>query len=275
MDCKYADRDDVVVEYVEGTLTGDEREEFEAHFFGCDRCFAQLQMTEKLIGTMQTRGEEIFASFRNQAGSVAIPVKEPPGATAAEGFNLMGALQKAWHLRWQIAARVALAGVLIVLLASWFLKYFVLPIDYKSLTAVQPSPWPEKVNTANNKVNDLVAQAREQFNDREYGGASNTLNQAVGLEPTMATLKYLLGASCYLANDTKNAITHLKDALRLDPYLYDARWYLAHAYLKNRDRQAAIEQLVTLVEQGDSGYGKSAREILKEIDPLFFLGRGF
>jgi tetratricopeptide (TPR) repeat protein len=273
MDCKYAERDDIVVEYVEGTLTGDAREEFEAHFFGCDRCFAQLQLTEKLIGTMQSRGEEIFESFRTQAGSVAIPVSESPAREPE--FNLMGALQKAWHLRFQIAARVALAAVLILLLASWFLKYFVLPIDYKTLVADLPTPWPEKVNTPDREVNTLVAQAREQINDKEYGGATNTLSQAVGLEPTMANLKYLLGASCYLANDTENAITHLKDALSIDPDLDDARWYLAHAYLKEHNRQAAIEQLVTLVEHRDSGYEKRARAILKEIDPLFFLGRGF
>jgi tetratricopeptide (TPR) repeat protein len=272
MGCEYAERDDVIAEYVEGTLTGDAREAFEAHFFGCDRCFTQLQMTEKLIGAMEHHGEQIFADHREETGGLgawAAPNR------AVEKVNWLGRLPVIWHQRLHTAARFALAALLLLIVGSWFLKYFVFPVDYKQLASVQPSPWPSDVNTSDRKVNTLVEQAREQFNEKEYRDAKNTLTQAVGLDPTMASLKYLLGASCYLANDNENAIIHLKDALETDPQLYDARWYLAHAYLKNHEHPKAIDQLVMLVEDEESGYVKRAREILKEIDPLFFLGRGF
>ena len=274
MGCEYAERDDVITEYVEGTLSGDAREAFEAHFFGCDRCFAQLQMTEKLVGAMEHHGEQVFARFREESGALPVGAWATPKPTA-EKVNWLGRLPVVWHQRFHTAARFALAGVLLLLVGSWFLKYFVFPIDYKQLASVPPSPWPSDVPTSDRKMNTLVEQAREQFNEKEYRDAKNTLTQAVGLDPTMASLKYLLGASCYLAGDNDNAIVHLTDALEMDPSLADARWYLAHTYLKKHERQKAIDQLVILLEDEESGYVKRAREILKEIDPLFFLGRGF
>lgn len=274
MGCEYAERDEVIVEYVEGTLSGDAREAFEAHFFGCDRCFAQLQMTEKLVGAMEHHGEQVFAGLREESGALPVgtwATRKP----AAEKVNWLGRLPVVWHQRFHTAARFALAAVLLLIVGSWFLKYFVFPIDYKQLASDQPTPWPSNVNPSDRKVSTLVEQAGEQVKEKDYRDAKNTLTQAVGLDPTMASLKYLLGASCYLANDYENAIGHLTEALEMDQQLYDARWYLAHAYLRNHERQKAIDQLVALVENEESGYVKRAREILKEIDPLFFLGRGF
>jgi tetratricopeptide (TPR) repeat protein len=272
MDCEYATRDDVIVEYVEGSLGDDAREAFEAHYFGCDRCFAQLQMTEKLIGSMQKYGDEVFARFRDPAGSMSVQAQRLPTYNP-ETINWMGRLPVVWHQRFRIAARFAVAALLILTVGSWFLKYFVFPIDYKQLTAVQPIPWPA-VTPLGSEADTLLAQARQQYLEMEYQGASNTLAEAIGLYPPIATLKYIHGVSSYFANDTDEAIAQLEAALRLDPALDDARWYLAHAYLKKRDRENAIKQLAELVET-KSAYESRSREILKAIDPFYFLGRGF
>jgi len=271
MDCKYAENDDFIVDYVEGNLADDAREAFEAHYFGCDRCFTQLQMNEKLIGVMQERGDKVFARFK-----ATIP-KPGPVYTLDHlenhAVNWIGRLELFLHRRRHLAGLAALA-IVVLAIGGWFTRYFLFPADYEKLAKVEPLPWPA-VKPLGGEADKLIEQARQQFNEMEYDGASSRLAEALSLKPAAADLEYLLGVSYFLANDTDAAINRLSHALTLNPDLENAHWYLANAYLKNEDHHQAIEHLSYLVEIKSPDYAERAREILKAIDPFYFLGRGF
>ena len=272
MGCEYEERDEVIVDYVEGSLTGDAREAFEAHYFGCDRCFAQLQMTEKLIGTMLQHGEKVFARFHEQPATSPGKASKTPSLEDT-AVNWIGRLELVLLRRKHLAGLMALALIVLVV-GGWVVRYFIFPPDYQKLAVVEPSPWP-MVTPLGEAADALVDQARQQYLKREYRGAISALAQAVHIYPSIASLEYILGVCYFFAHDTDAAVDHLTHALNLKPDLEAARWYLAHAYLKRREREMAIDNLAWLVQNKSVDYAEPAREILKAIDPFYFLGRGF
>jgi anti-sigma factor RsiW len=64
MNCPYGDDSDVDARYLAGTLSAEESEAFEEHYFSCDRCFAAVQ-----------RGNEIRAALLLPISTESI---EPP-----------------------------------------------------------------------------------------------------------------------------------------------------------------------------------------------------
>jgi tetratricopeptide (TPR) repeat protein len=271
MDCEYKGRDDVILEYVEGSLTGDEREAFETHYLGCDRCSAQLQMTEKLIGVMQEHGEQVFARF-HEAPATVHPVVSTINRVEDKAVNLLGRLEILLHQRRHLAALGAVA-VMALLVGTWVFRVF--HTDYQKLAVVEAPQWPDEVPPLSEGSDKLVEQAKEQYQKREYDDASSSLAEATDLNPTVADLEYILGVSQFLAGDLDAAIARLNHALKLNPNHQDAHWYLANAYLKKENKDQALRHLAFLVDAESEEYAKRGREIIKAIDPFYFFGRRF
>jgi len=61
MTCEFQNRDDIVMDYIEGGLKPSVRKRFEEHYFVCDECFNALQVMEQALWLMRRRGESIFA----------------------------------------------------------------------------------------------------------------------------------------------------------------------------------------------------------------------
>lgn len=57
MDCKAVEREMMVSQYLLGELSGPERENFEAHYFGCQRCFQKLEEEEDALLTRYALGD--------------------------------------------------------------------------------------------------------------------------------------------------------------------------------------------------------------------------
>ena len=271
MDCEYKGREDFILEYVEGSLTGDAREAFETHYLGCDRCSAQLQMTEKLIGVMQEHGDQVFARF-HEAPATPHPVVSTISRVEDKAVNLLGRLEILLHQRRHLAALGAVA-VIAVLAGTWVFRLF--HTDYQKLAVVEAPQWPEKVPPLSEGSDKLVEQAREQYQNREYDGASNSLAEAINLNPTVADLEYILGVSQFLAGDLDAAIPRLNHVLTLNRDHQDAHWYLAKAYLKQENKGQALRHLSYLVETESEEYAERARGLIKAIDPFYFFGRRF
>jgi tetratricopeptide (TPR) repeat protein len=75
-----------------------------------------------------------------------------------------------------------------------------------------------------------------------------------------------MGACYLLTGNEKEAIASLNKTVSLGetPYLEDARFYLAKAYLRSRDITAAQRELEKVVElEGDRG--SEARQLLQQL----------
>jgi len=60
MTCEFNQRDDVIVNYIEGALPPYMRKKFEEHYFLCNQCFETLQDMEQIVLQMRGQGEFIF-----------------------------------------------------------------------------------------------------------------------------------------------------------------------------------------------------------------------
>jgi len=70
MDHNYIEEQDVIERYLLGHLGAEEKERFEAHYLGCDRCFDQLELAEALIA-----GAKMAAAEDAARTSAAKPAK--------------------------------------------------------------------------------------------------------------------------------------------------------------------------------------------------------
>ena len=98
--CPYGPDSDIDARYLAGTLSPEETEAFEEHYFGCDRCFAAVQRGNEIRAAMSTRadtGVTPIASRRRRFSSwqpallaaglviVAVGIRQVSGRNSATG----------------------------------------------------------------------------------------------------------------------------------------------------------------------------------------------
>lgn len=98
----------------------------------------------------------------------------------------------------------------------------------------------------------LFAEAMKYYRARDYSRASFTLRQATGQQPGNPEIRFFLGISYLLTNDTRAGIRELKVAeiLGSSPYVDRIHFYLAKAFLRQKDTINAMRQLNAMVDTG-------------------------
>ncbi len=99
---------EVIERYVRQTLTPAERQEFQEHFFECDECFEQTQLTAHFIAGVREASESgVLAAVQTES----IPV-----ATRAAAFNQW------WARSWLMPALAACLLLALTLIGLWNLS---------------------------------------------------------------------------------------------------------------------------------------------------------
>jgi tetratricopeptide (TPR) repeat protein len=268
MDCTIAARDEILEGYVSGALTEQDREAFEAHYFGCARCFDELQ-------TLQAIRDEL-----------------PRAVAATESRRRMAG--------WYATAALAAAVVLAVGLALWTRPgasdvpaTAALQTPRQSERAATPPPAaPVTTAPAGPSIAQLarfeppryepltlrgtpdVATARfqlgmEHYRKGDYARAAEDLRVAADLDPEAAHSRFFLGVSHLLLKQDDAGIDRLQATIALgdSAYLEDAHFYLAKAFLGRKESRAAETQLKKLIELGGSRRNE-ARRLLAQIQQL-------
>lgn len=63
MKCTIKNRDRIIDDYLQGKLTQEEKDKFDAHCFECDACFTEIRFREKLVNLIQQDGPVLFADY--------------------------------------------------------------------------------------------------------------------------------------------------------------------------------------------------------------------
>jgi tetratricopeptide (TPR) repeat protein len=268
MDCSIAARDELLEGYVSGTLNEQDRDAFEEHYFGCARCFDELQ-------TLQAVRDEL------------------PRAVAATE-------RRPWVRGWPAVAALAAAAVLAVGSALWMRPA---APSAPATVALQPAPQaPPPATTsppfaaapapraARPSIGHLArfeppryepmtlrgtpdeATARfqrgmEHYRKGDYARATEDLRVAADLDAEAAHSRFFLGISHLLLNQDDAAIKRLQATIALgdSPYLEDAHFYLAKAFLRREDFRSAATELKKLIQLRGSR-ANEARRLLVEIE---------
>jgi hypothetical protein len=98
----------------------------------------------------------------------------------------------------------------------------------------------------------LFGEAMKYYRQRDYARASFSLRQATARQPENPEIRFFLGVSYLLTNDTRAGIQELRVAggLGTSPYVDRIHFYLAKAFLRQKDTINAMRELDALVDNG-------------------------
>ena len=98
----------------------------------------------------------------------------------------------------------------------------------------------------------LFSEAMKYYRAQDYSRASFALQTATANHPDNPEIRFFLGISYLLTEDTRAGIRELKvaEGLETSPYVDRIHFYLAKALLRQKDTINAIRQLNTVVAAG-------------------------
>lgn len=97
---------EIVEQYVRGKLTNAERRAFQEHFFECDECFQQVEVTASFV-----------AGVREASRTGLLTAHQPERARTAGAWSNQG-----WFFRWAAPALAASLLIAIALIGWWALS---------------------------------------------------------------------------------------------------------------------------------------------------------
>lgn len=232
MDCQDVLNSEIAERYVAGELSEAEQSDFEAHFFGCEACFEELQLL--------------------QAAQAAL--RRKPSM----------AVRRAPSLRWLAAA----AGLLIVLGAGWWAigparrspagiqSAQVKPAaparaeSLALLAKLEPPRYSALVMRGDGQ--QAFREAMRSYSDGNYNGAVPVLLAIAERDPRHSAAQFYLGISYLMLGRNDEAIARLKNVIALGdtPELEDAQIALAKAFLRQANTAGAEEQLRQAIALG-------------------------
>ena len=256
MECAQIKLEEVVERYLTGSLSPQERESFEEHYFACEQCFAALQAHRALQAELSASAPQIRA----------MPAPNPT----------------AW--RWTAAMATAAVVILAVLGIRWGMKPDLSPPAPPTQT-MQPGPagpslaelarfdpptyTPAVLRGAQDEAMRKFRAAMKHYRQGEYARAVTGLREAAKLNPKDAGALFFLGVSYLLSGQTDDGIAALRQSVALGdtPYLEDAHYYLAKAFLHKNDLAGAEAELQKTVQlKGD--LESKAQELAQAIQAL-------
>jgi len=245
MSCEEVNRDEVVEQYLLGQLGDEARDAFEQHYFECARCFQLLQSYQDLqvelarskdaiVSTPARRwirkwawlpaaavvflALRVFLSERPGTGiggspPVAAPAPAPLASSASQGSSPQP--------------------------AAPFLE------DLARVEA--PRYAQDRLRGAADPATVRFQQAMDRYQQRDYAGAIAPLREASRVDPEAPHIAFFLGVSNLLAGRPGEAADALRATVALgeSPYLEEAHFYLAKAYV----RRGRIDEAITEVER--------------------------
>ena len=256
MECDHIKHEEVVERYLTGSLGPQERESFEDHYFACEQCFAALQAQRALQAELSASAPQIRA----------MPAPNPT----------------AW--RWTAAMAMAAVVLLAVFGIRWGMKPGLSPPAPPTQT-MQPGPagpslaelarfdpptyTPAVLRGAQDEPMRKFRVAMKHYQRGDYAGAISGLREAAKLNPKDAGALFFLGVSYLLSDKTDEGIAALQQSVALadTPYLEEAHYYLAKAFLRKGDLAAARRELEEVVRlEGD--HEDEARRLLQQVAAL-------
>lgn len=246
MGCAETRAPDLAERYLRGSLSDEEATRYEEHFFACESCFADLKALESLQLELARTRHAVEAQTRGSR-----------------------------PLRWVAAA----AAVLVLASgAALVLTRGATPLagpkagtegpSFRELARVEPPPWtPMRLRGTEGEAERQFREAMELYASGERKTALPALREASRLAPESAHVSFYLGACALLTGQRAEAVESLRRVVTLGetPFLEEARFYLAKAYLGSGDIAAARAELLATAELGGPRRDE-ARKLLRQLE---------
>lgn len=240
---------DLAESYLADELTEKKKEAFEAHYFQCDNCFAELKLLERLYS------KEI---------PIIQTVRKPSRAWAWE-----------WRLKPLFKPVLALASLLIVVVSTlWVVDNYRRGKYLESISEVEPPVYirTETRDTSPGFQNQTFDRAMVFYNNKQYSAALELLNSldagspGTGFNPRVLFFK---AVCCLETGAPRTAVKHFAVIIeKKNPSYYDeAIFYKGIALLRLNEKKKALEQFQKLAAV-TGPYSAPAKAILEKINRI-------
>lgn len=232
MECREFIR--LIDSYLKEEIPEEEREAFEAHYFECDACFAELKLHERLY-------------------SKEVPI-------------VLKGTKPSWA--WAFKPLLVLSSLLIVVVSSLLVVN-----NYKQakflydISAVEPPAYVQ-TQTRDALQNKTFTNAMFLYNNREYDEALKLLNSIdAGSTESNSQVTFFRGICHLETNQPGKAIEAFDIIIKdMNPSYYDeAIFYKGIALLRLNEKEAALEQFYNLASMF-SPYASRAKGLIEKID---------
>ncbi len=232
--------------YLQEQLTPEERERFEASMAQNKELATEVALQKKLIQSIETESvrqllEQIHAdNFGKETTIVSIHRRRFfPYLAVAASLSLL--LIGWWYVTSQQSS-----------LANLYSAYF--------------TPATGLPTTLSYTANTQFAEGMVSYKLGDYTEAREWWQPLLEANPTNDTLNFYMGVAFLAEEQADLAIENLSKVVEHTSSVYsdDAQWYLALAYLRNKQKAEAKEILSSLAEK-ESLYRKQSQEILSQI----------
>jgi tetratricopeptide (TPR) repeat protein len=262
MDCGLVRTANVAELYLLGRLDGPERDAFEDHLVACGDCCGELADLCALREELErSRGRIVAeAAGPSQPSRRTWLLAAAAAAVAvAVGLGLWVRLQPSPAPEPVLAELGPVAQPESVPAAG---------PDLAGLAAFEAPPYaPLRLRGSEDDAARRFAEAMELYTRGEWQAALPGLRSAAALDPEAPHLSFYLGACALLSGETDEAIATLErtQALGDTPFLEEAGFLLAKAYLRVGDLRSARHELVEVVALDGDRLGE-AQALLGRLD---------
>jgi len=232
-----------IVQYIQNVVSDEERFLIERHITECDVCYEAVQGMSKLgpnidvkvtIDRLAHRLDERFVKKRT-------PLMRSP-----------------------ITYYSIAATALIILASTWYLSF---RNPYRKLIADNCRPYPNTIPLVRDtKSATLLESALTQYELEDYRNAAELFQKLLSVEPGNMKGHFYAGVSYLMTEEPDKSIEEFKTVLRsTSEFSIEAKWYLAWAYLKNKDMDQA-KHIFQGIADGQNAFSEQARNIIKELN---------
>ena len=234
---------DLVDSYLADELSEIKKEAFEAHYFQCDACFADLKLRERLY---------------SREVPIILTGKKPSWV---------------WALKALFQPVFALAFLLIMVISTlWMVDNYRQGKYLESISQVEPPAYirTETRDSSQGLQNRTFDRAMIFYNNKQYGDALGLLNSLDSNTPGAERNPQVLffKAVCYLqTGDPETAVKQFDTLIekRNPSYFDDAIFYKGIALLRLNEKKQALEQFQILAILF-SPYSFQAKIIIEKIN---------
>lgn len=243
-------KDDLVLKYVHNELSPEERYAFELEMENDPFLMESVEGLQQFAAThtisqLQQVQHDLFTSINQKTTTKKASIKK---------INPF--------LLWAFAA--CFIGLIVTVSWHFILQGNTPNTDQLFAAYYQPLTHPDgTVRGEDNKHSEKDAIAL--YEKEDYFEAANLYQKLVNNNPENIKNRLFLGISYLSSNQTEKAIVVLSGIQQATEYQQDIQWYLALAYIKNKNVTAAIPLLHALSESPNY-YQPKAKELVEKFD---------
>ena len=265
MDCDRVAREEVLETYLGDRLSPEDRDAFEQHYFECERCFEDLRLLESIRSELRPAVDASALQTRRRSTWLA------PAVGVAAVLVLASAMVL-WRSREVSIAppsdstSPSVSGIPAPDTPPAQPPATSRP-SLEALARVEAAPYEPLTFRSASADAAAFRRGMERYRQADYRGALVDLRAAQELDPEAPHVHFFLGVSHLLLGDDTAAIDQLRSTIALgdSPYLEEAHWYLAKAFLRRHDVDAATAQLQALITLRGS-WSDQARQLLTQVE---------